>query len=195
MQNPTTNQSATSPPPPSRVRGMLNFIYNASGVLAGICILAITLLILAQSIGRWFGTIIPSTEDFAGYLLAASSFLGLAYTFRHGAHIRVNLVCKHLPQAIRSKLEISVLLVAVLLGLFMSYYMAYMVYESYIFEEISAGYIPVPLWIPQIAPTAGLVIFTLALIDELITLLMGNQPAYMQAEEQSNLEVLPEEGC
>ncbi|MCX4029171.1 TRAP transporter small permease [Endozoicomonas sp. SM1973] len=195
MQNPTTTHSAASPPPQSTIRGILNFIYTASGALAGICILAITLLILAQSVGRWFGVIIPSTEDFSGFLLAASSFLGLAYTFRHGAHIRVNLVCKHLPQAIRHKLEIVVLFTAVLLGIFMSYYMAYMAYESYIFEEASAGYIPVPLWIPQTAPVIGLFIFTLALVDELITLLTGNQPAYLQAEQQESLEMLTEEGC
>lgn len=201
MQKPIKSDTTSNSPPSqeqlacSQGRRILNFIYNTSGVLAGACILAITLLILAQSVGRWFGIIIPSTEDFSGYLLAASSFLGLAYTFRHGVHIRVNLLCKQLPQVIRRKLEVCVLALAVLIVLFMSYYMAYMVYESYIFEEASSGYIPVPLWIPQTAPMIGLFIFTLALIDELITLLMGNKPAYLQAEEQDSLEIITEEGC
>ncbi|MEI8632394.1 TRAP transporter small permease subunit [Vibrio sp. PP-XX7] len=47
-------------------------------------------------VGRWFGVIIPSSDDFAGFLLAASSFLGLAYTFRAGGHIRVSLFTAHL---------------------------------------------------------------------------------------------------
>ena len=177
------------------MRKQLNFIYDSAGVLAGFCILAITLVILTQSIARWFGVIIPSTEDFSGYLLAASSFLGLAYTFRRGVHIRVNLVYKNFPWAIRRKLELLVLFIAVLLTLFMSYYMCFMAYESYIFEETSSGYIPVPLWIPQTAPALGLVIFTLAIADELVTALRGEKPAFLVAEEQETLEIITEEGC
>ena len=177
------------------MRKQLNFLYDASGVLAGFCILIITLIILSQSIGRWFGVIIPSTEDFSGYLLAASSFLGLAYTFRHGVHIRVNLVYKNFPRPIRHKLELCVLLVATLLVAFMTYHMSYMAYESYIFEEVSSGYIPVPLWIPQCAPAFGLLIFAIALLDELITALRGQKPAFLVAEEQDKLEIITEEGC
>ena len=176
------------------MRQILNFIYNGAGLLAGCCILGITLLILAQSIGRWFGVIIPSTEDFAGYLLAASSFLGLAYTFRHGVHIRVNLITKHLSDGVRHKLETGILLLATLMACFMSYYMALMVFESYEFEELSSGYIAVPLWIPQTAPMIGLFIFTLALADDLLVHVTGGRASYLAAEEDDALELITEEG-
>ncbi len=177
------------------MRRTLNFIYNASGVIAGFCILAITLLILAQSVGRWFGIIIPSTEDFSGYLLAASSFLGLAYTFRHGVHIRVDLVYKQLPKALLGKVETVVLLIALLIAAAMTYYLGEMVYESYIFEELSAGYIPVPLWIPQLAPAIGLGIFTIAILDDLIRHLCGHTTSYQSAAETETMDIITEEGC
>ena len=74
------------------MRILLDKLYTGAGIIAGSCIVLITLMILAQIVGRWFGVIIPSTEDFSGYLLSAASFLALAYTFRQGGHIRVTLL-------------------------------------------------------------------------------------------------------
>ena len=38
--------------------------------------------------------------------------------------------------------------------------------------------IAVPIWIPQMAMLAGLVILSIALIDELVTILSGGTPSY-----------------
>ena len=59
-------------------------LYLTSGYLAGFCLVAIMLIILAQIVGRLFGFIVPSAEDFSGYALAAATFFGLAYTFHEG---------------------------------------------------------------------------------------------------------------
>ena len=71
------------------MRRLLDRLYLAGGVIAGICLVLMALLILAQIVARWFGVIVPSTEDFSGFLLAAASFLALAYTLRSGGHISV----------------------------------------------------------------------------------------------------------
>jgi len=47
------------------MRKILDNIYTGAGVLAGVCIVLITVMILTQIVGRWFGVIIPSTEDFS----------------------------------------------------------------------------------------------------------------------------------
>ena len=78
------------------LRKSLDRLYRTAGVAAGICIALMALLILAQIVARWFGAIIPSTEVFSGFLLAAASFMALAYTLRSGGHIRVNLLIGHL---------------------------------------------------------------------------------------------------
>ena len=65
-----------------------------------------------------------------------------------------------------------------------------MVYESYIFEELSIGYIPVPLWIPQLPVSIGCSLFTIALIDELVCVSVGGRPTYQKHEEELSLEEL-----
>ena len=152
-------------------------------MLAGACIVLITVMILAQIVGRWFGVIIPSTEDFSGYLLAAASFLALAYTFRQGGHIRVTLLIHSLPSVWQRRLMLLTLLVFALIVGYGAYHLSYLVYESWMFEELSQGYIPVPLWMPQLPMALGAVIFCIALLDDIISTLTGHTPTFIKLEE------------
>lgn len=176
------------------MRRILDQIYHGAGVAAGICIVSMTLLILAQIVGRWFGIVIPSTEDFSGFLLAAASFLALAYTLRSGGHIRVTLVIGHIHGPVRHFLEGLILLLALLLAGYATWSCGYLVYESWLFEELSQGYIPVPLWIPQLPMALGLLILCIALLDELVTLLRGNEPAYLGHDEGAAVTPAGSEG-
>ena len=67
------------------------YFYLTSGVLSGASLVSMTLLILAQIVARSLDLVIPSSEDFAGWLLSATIFFGLAYTFQQGGHIRVTM--------------------------------------------------------------------------------------------------------
>ncbi len=165
------------------MRKTLDGIYTGAGILAGACIVLITVMILAQIVGRWFGVIIPSTEDFSGYLLAATSFLALAYTFRHGGHIRVTLLLHLLSKGWQRRMMLLTLIVfAVVVG-WGAYHLCYLVYESWDFDELSQGYIAVPLWIPQMPMALGAVIFFIALVDDIVNALMGRTPSFVELEE------------
>lgn len=163
-------------------------LYQCSGLLSGLCIVIITLLLLAQIIGRFFGFIVPSAEDFAGYALAASTFLGLAYTFREGGHIRVTLLIQRFSPVPRKIQEGTILILSFGLLCFLSYACTFMVYESYIYDEVSYGYIPVPLWIPQVPVALGVIALNLAVLDALLTALRGKEPTYSQHEDALSLE-------
>ncbi|MEZ8149138.1 TRAP transporter small permease [Enterovibrio norvegicus] len=169
---------------------MKRALYLLSGGLSGFFIVVIMLIILAQIVGRLFGFIVPSAEDFSGYALAASTFFGLAYTFREGGHIRVNLAIQRLPESWQRPLESVVLFLAFLLLCFASYYCAYMVWESYDFEEVTHGYIPIPLWIPQVPLAVGMIAFNLAVLDSLIDNLRGITPHYrVREDEDANIDL------
>jgi len=167
------------------MRRLLDRLYTGSGIAAGLCIVLMALLILAQIVGRWFDIVIPSTEDFSGFLLAAASFMALAYTLRSGGHIRVTLVIGHIHGGVRHLLEGIILLLALLLVGYATGSCTYLVYESWLFDELSQGYIPVPLWIPQLPMALGLLILSTALLDELILLLRGGRPSYLDHDEGS----------
>ena len=165
------------------MRKMLDRIYTGAGILAGACIVLITVMILAQIIGRWLGVIIPSTEDFSGYLLAATSFLALAYTFRHGGHIRVTLLLHLLSEGWQRRLMLVTLIIFAAVVGWGAYHLCYLVYESWDFKELSQGYIAVPLWIPQLPMALGAVIFFVALVDDIVNALMGSTPSFVELEE------------
>lgn len=164
------------------MRSALGKVYTGAGIVAGACIVLITLMVLAQIVGRWFGVIIPSTEDFSGYLLGAASFLALAYTFRHGGHIRVTLLVHRLSSSLQRKLMNAALLVFVLIVGYGAYQLCYLVYESWQFQELSQGYIAIPLWIPQLPMAFGAVLFFVALTDDVIGSLRGRTPSFVELE-------------
>ena len=88
------------------MRAALNAVYKGSGLLAGFFLVGIALMSLAQIIGRLLGYTAHSFDEFAGYCMAASSFLGLAWTLRTNEHIRVTLALDRLKGRARRTAEL-----------------------------------------------------------------------------------------
>lgn len=180
----------------SIVRRYLNILYLASGWFAAACIAAICLLVVCQVClnlvdrlsgmltGSAIGMTIPSYADFTGFFLAAASFMALAHTLRQGGHIRVTLIISHLSSRIRHIFETWCLLLATGITIYFSWYTYLLIRESYTYHDLSSGMIAVPIWIPQSAMLLGLVVLSIALIDELIGALSGKKPGYIGAGEK-----------
>ena len=168
--------------------------------MAAACIGAIALLVVCQVLlnlldrlstlflGTAIGLTIPSYADFTGFLLAAASFLSLASTLRQGGHIRVVLLVGRLPERVQRFFELWCAGAALALALYVSWYTAKLTYESYTYHDLSFGMIPVPLWIPQSAMLAGLIILSIALADELVTMFLGEAPSYAEKGEKPAVE-------
>ena len=58
------------------------------------------------------------------------------------------------------------------------------VYESWRFHEVAQGLIKIPIWIPQLTFVLGVLIFLIAVLDELVAVLRRQKPAYQLAEEE-----------
>jgi len=172
------------------MRAFLDTLYKASGWAAAFFIVAICGVVLIQVFlnlidkiamavsGEAIGLTLPSYADFTGFFLAAASFLALAYTLRQGGHIRVSLVTAHLPAPLQYMCEIACLGLASTISLYFTYYTAKLVHESWTFNDLSSGIVAVPIWIPQSSMSLGLVILSVALLDELVALLRGKTPSY-----------------
>lgn len=166
------------------MRKMLDNLYRFAGAISGVCIVIICITILVRVTGRWFGVVIPSSGDIAGYLLAASSFLALAYSFRSGSHIRVSLFLQKLnPRAIIF-VERTILLFASVLVSYLSYNLCFMVWESWEFEEVTHGYIPMPLWVVQLPVAFGSTIFAISVIDTTVRHFLGLEMIPKSEEEE-----------
>lgn len=159
------------------IRKTLDALYRLSGGLAALFLFGIGVVIVLQILGRIFHFVIDSTE-IAGFFLAASSFLGLAYTLRRGGHIRVNMLLTVSNPRRRWLLEIWCCASAALIVGFLAWHVILFTIESYEFGDLSPGLAAIPFWIPQSGMAIGLVIMTIALLDELVSIARGNEPVY-----------------
>ncbi|MDB5600621.1 MAG: C4-dicarboxylate transporter permease [Xanthobacteraceae bacterium] len=160
------------------MRVFLDRLYLYAGYAAGVFLLAIFVLMMGLSAGRPLGINIPAGDDLVSWCMAATSFLGLAHTFRSGDMIRVGLLIDRLSGRTRHIVELVALVVGTFFVGFFAWYASRLTYESFIFHDIAQGVLPVPLWIPQLGYSGGLVILLIAFVDELIHVLRGNPPRY-----------------
>jgi len=169
------------------MRKFLDWLYTGSGVLAGVFLVLIAALSLAQICGRLLGFAAYSFDDFAGFCMAASSFLGLAHTYRRNEHIRVALLIDRFSGGTRRVLETLCLTASTFLIGYFAWYAADMVLTSYQIDDVSQGLVAVPLWLPQGGMALGLAIITIALLDDLITVLTRGTPSYIVAEQSKKI--------
>lgn len=167
------------------MRRILETFYRGSGGLAAVFLVLTCATVLTQVVfnlismlaDRLFGIaislVLPSYADFAGYFFAASMFLGLGYSHHARAHIRVSILAERSPAPVRVALELWCLGVSVLLTGYLAYRSILLVVASYRFGDLSFGLVAVPLWIPQLAIAGGALVLTVALLDDLLTLLVA----------------------
>jgi TRAP-type C4-dicarboxylate transport system permease small subunit len=161
----------------------LDRLYAASGALAALCLGGIFLVMMAQSLGREVGILIRVADDLTAWLTAASAFFALGHTFRHGELVRVGLWIDHLRGRWRWIAEIFALGVTAVFTSYMMWAAARFVYESWRFNEVAQGLVRVPIWIPQMSFVLGVLIFLVAVLDELVLVLRKKKPTYQVAED------------
>ncbi len=159
------------------LRSLLDKLYLASGVIAGFFLAAIAVVIGIQVVGRFWGFVFDSTE-ISGFFMAASTFLGLGYTFRQGGHVRVTLAVHVLKPAARRVSEFFCCLFGAALLLYLTWLAGAFAHESFTYGDISPGLMAVPFWIPQSGMALGLLIMSIALIDSGVEILQGKPLAY-----------------
>jgi TRAP-type C4-dicarboxylate transport system permease small subunit len=165
------------------LRRFLDRLYSASGAFAAVCLAGICVLMLVSAIGREFGLLIRGADDITSWLCAASAFFALGHTFRHGELVRVGLLIDMLKPRSRRIAEIVALASTGVFAGYMAWAVTKFVYDSWRFNEIAQGLIKLPIWIPQLSFVLGVLIFLVAVLDELVVVLMGHKPAYQVAED------------
>ncbi|MGD9953188.1 MAG: TRAP transporter small permease [Burkholderiales bacterium] len=165
------------------MRRFLDRLYAAAAWIAAACLASIALVMLAQAAMREAGLLLRGADDIVAWLCAASAFLALAATFRHGELVRVGLLIDRLSPTLRRRAELGALGLAVLVTGYILWAAASFVYESWAFEEVAQGLIQIPIWIPQMSFVAGALIFFVSVLDEFVVLAAGGTPAYRRAEQ------------
>lgn len=172
------------------MRLFLDRLYLVSGWLSGLFLIAIFVLMLLLSGGRPVGLNIPAGDDLVSWCMAATAFLGLAHTFRSGEMIRVGLLIDRLQGRIRHAVELAAIFVGAGFVGFFAWHAVRMTYDSWRFNDMAQGVLAVPLWIPQLGYSLGLVILFVAFVDELFHVLCGGDPRYEKPKPTTAEEVV-----
>ena len=165
------------------MRRFLDFLYDAAAWAAALCMIGVLAMVLTSILGRQLHFHLPGTDAYAGYSMAAASFLALAHTLKKGEHIRVTLIIGRLTGGTRRVLEMWSLSVAVLLSGLFAFYACRLVWQSHAFNDMSTSNDATPLWIPQLAMAVGTVLLCVALVDEWVLELRGRRAHDMHSEE------------
>jgi TRAP-type C4-dicarboxylate transport system permease small subunit len=128
-------------------------------------------VIVMQMIARWSSFTFPGATDYAGYLMAAASFLAFAGALNSGAHIRVGLFLNALGER-RFWGELWCLLIGAAASAFLAWYAVRLVYWSWKLNDVSQGQDATPLWIVQMPVACGAILLAIAFADNLITLIL-----------------------
>ena len=158
------------------MRKRLDAIYDAAMYLAALCMVGVLGMVLASVVGRLLDFNLRGSDAYAGYFMAAASFLALAHTLKRGEHIRVTLILDRLGQRRKHALEIWCHVVGTLICVVLVLFSARLVWQSWSFHDVSQGNDATPLWIPQISMAVGTAVLLLAMADDLILYLRGHDP-------------------
>ncbi|WP_073466435.1 TRAP transporter small permease [Rhizobacter sp. OV335] len=168
------------------MRRGLDALYDASAALAAVFMVGLLLAVLLSIVSRQLHFNVPGVDSYAGYLMAATGFLALAHTLKQGEHIRVTLLLNALKGAARRRLELWALGAASALALMAAFYACKLVWQSYVFHDISTGNDAMPLWIPQLSMAAGSVVLAVAFVDELVLEILGRRVVPVSEEASRN---------
>jgi len=171
------------------VRRSLDRLYDAASVLAAICLFLMLVVIALQMIARWTGTPFPGSTQYAGYLMAASSFLAFAQTLNRGVHIRVTLLFNSLGPRSRRLVELWSLLIGTAAACYLARFAVKSVYWSYKLHDVSQGQDATPMWMAQLPMAVGAVILAICFVDNLLTMFFrGHDNIRSENIEQSHAE-------
>ena len=110
-------------------------------------------------------------DEFAGYLLVAISYLGIAYAFKDNAHVRITFVIDRLSPRLSNWFR----LITLIMAFFFTILLSKMSYNYLLFSSKlnmrSSTWIRFPLIWPQITLMIGFIILSLFLIVRIVKMI------------------------
>ena len=146
------------------LRNFLDKIYIGAAYLASFFLACILVIIVVQMVARWTGFVVMGAAAYAGYSMAASAFLAMAYTLHQDGHIRVRIILNKLGKN-KKWGERWCYGIGSLLALYFFYYASRGAHFSYILNDISQQDDALPMWIPQMVMVIGTFILAIAFLD------------------------------
>ncbi len=139
-------------------------VIDFSMTLCQFILIALMLLVSISVACRLVGIAFEISEELAGYLLVAFTFLSLAGCAVHGAFHRVELLTAHLRPRPLQILELAFVLLSLAATLTLDWYLILFVIQSYQSGNVAPTTLATPLWIPEILMPLGITLLAFGLL-------------------------------
>lgn len=166
------------------MRRFLDCLYDAGGALGAVFVALICVLMIAQSVMRELGIRTGAVNDVVSWFCAAAAFFAMAHAFKHGDFVRVTLLLEKVSPPVRRKLELASLAIGSVSTGYLCWSAIKFTYESWEFNDIAQGLLPMPMWIPQLSFAMGSILLLVAVLDEFIIVLRGGAPTFVRLVEE-----------
>jgi TRAP-type C4-dicarboxylate transport system permease small subunit len=166
------------------MRRFLDRLYYACGAIGAVFVALICVLMVAQSVLRELGVRTGAVNDIVAWFCAAASFFAMAHAFKHGDFVRVTLLLENVPPGVRRVLEAACLFIGAVAVGYLAWWANRFTYDSWRFNEVAQGLLPLPIWIPQASFALGSILLFVAIVDELVIVLRGGRPTFVVAVEE-----------
>jgi TRAP-type C4-dicarboxylate transport system permease small subunit len=145
----------------------LGWIVRATNLVSAACVLILMVLVIADILGRYlFNSPVPMTYEVGSFLMVFVVFLGLAYTQRMGAHIRVEFLTLRLSPRVRAILDIAASVLGLLLYGIVTYQSFIWAWDSWQVGDYVAGLINIPRWPSQFVVPLGAALLCLQFLAD-----------------------------
>ena len=147
---------------------VIEFLSYAGGYTSGCLVLVAMIIVMVEVVTRFvLWTPITVAEELSGYVFIFISYVGLAYCWKEGAHIRITFLVTRMPERVSSWLRVGTLIIALAYVTLVSIVSYYFVVDAFHRGIRSNTLLMTPLGWPQLALPIG---FTLLSLQVAVTI-------------------------
>ncbi len=152
-----------------RAGQIIERIADVGGYLSGWLVPLMMVLVVVEVFMRYvLHKPLLVADEFSAYLLVALSYLGLAYTWRQGGHVRITILVPRMPSRFASWVRLSGLILIFLFLLGLSQAGHKMIRYALKMDLRSETFFTFPLFWPQLTVFIGFVLLALQVAVEIV---------------------------
>jgi len=152
-----------------RLNQILDKIADICGHIGAAMVPIMVVLVAVEVFMRYVLKNPPMVADeFSAYMLVALSYLGLAYTWKRGGHVRITLLVSRLPVKLAGWLRLVLLIIIMIFMIVLTYLSFGMVVYAHEINLRSDTWLTFPLIWPQLTVFIGFLMLTLILPADIV---------------------------
>jgi TRAP-type transport system small permease protein len=146
----------------NRLNSLIEGIAGLGGYLSGWLVPIMMVLVVVEVFMRYvLQRPLMVADEFSAYMLVALSFIGLAYTWRQGGHVRITVVVSRMSRKPANGVRVAGLIAIFVFMIAMDQSAYRMVRYALQMNMKSSTFLMVPLFWPQLTVLIGFVLLTL----------------------------------